>query len=94
MDGIPALDLWDLVVEVLHPSKNQPVRGDLLRDEAQRKHTNTKTKKHINRDNVELFNVDHVTANEKLSHFGALLFIFEDNEAVINMVIKKAEVRR
>ena len=23
MDGIPALDLWDLVVEVLHSSSNQ-----------------------------------------------------------------------
>ena len=24
MDGIPALDLWDLVAEVLHSSSNQP----------------------------------------------------------------------
>ena len=24
MDGIPALDLWDLVLDVLHPSLNQP----------------------------------------------------------------------
>ena len=23
MDGIPALDLWDLVIEVLHTSSNQ-----------------------------------------------------------------------
>ena len=23
MDGIPALDLWDLVIEVLHSSSNQ-----------------------------------------------------------------------
>ena len=41
MDGIPALDLWDLVIDVLHSSENQPVQGDLLRDNAQRKRTNT-----------------------------------------------------
>ena len=27
MDGIPALDLWDLVIEVLHSSKSQPAQG-------------------------------------------------------------------
>ena len=27
MDGIPALDLWDLVVEVLHSSSNQPKKS-------------------------------------------------------------------
>ena len=37
MDGIPALDLLGLVIDVLHSSQNIPVRGDLLRDEDQRK---------------------------------------------------------
>ena len=46
MDGIPALDLWDMVTEVLHSSSNQPVQGDLLRDKDQCRYTNTKTKKH------------------------------------------------
>ena len=38
MDGIPALDLWDMVIEVLHSSSNQlkkskeNVQGNLLRD--------------------------------------------------------------
>ena len=27
MDGIPALDLWDLVIEVLHSSFNQPKKS-------------------------------------------------------------------
>ena len=36
MDGIPALDLWDLVFEVLQSSLNQPVQGNLLRDKDQR----------------------------------------------------------
>ena len=31
MDGLPALDLWDLVVEVLHSSLHQPrTQGQLL----------------------------------------------------------------
>ena len=50
MDGIPALDLWDLVTEVLHSFLNQPVQGNLLLDNAQpRKSTHTRTKKHPNR---------------------------------------------
>ena len=32
MEGIPALDLLDLVIEVLHSSLNQAVQGDLLRE--------------------------------------------------------------
>ena len=88
MDGIPALDLWDLVFEVLQSSLNQPVQGNLLRDKDQRKHTNITTKKHPNRDDLELFNVDHVTTNEKPSHFVASRYIFEDSEAVIKMIIK------
>ena len=32
MDGIPALDLWDLVIEVLHSSFNQPKKSKVLRD--------------------------------------------------------------
>ena len=29
MDGIPAFDLWELLVDVLHPSNNQPVQGPI-----------------------------------------------------------------
>ena len=55
MDGIPALDLWDVVLEVLHPSLHQPVQGNLLRDKEQtRKRTNTRREKHPDRDDLEL----------------------------------------
>ena len=37
---------------------------------------------------MNLFNVDHVITNAKPSHFGALLYIFEDTELVIKMIIK------
>ena len=81
MDGITALDLWDLVIELLHSFTNLTVSGDPWRHE-------TKTKKHVNRDDVELFNENHVITNAEPSHFEALLYIFEDNEAVIKMIIK------
>ena len=37
---------------------------------------------------LELFNVDCVSSNVKSSQFGAMLYILEDNEAVIKMILK------
>ena len=67
MDGIPALDVWDLVIEVLHSSLNHPsIQGNLCDNEQTRKRTNTRTKKHPNQDDL---NVDHDTTNANISHF-------------------------
>ena len=63
--------------------------GSLLRDKDRRKNTNTKPKKHPNRDDLESVNVDHCTANAKPSHFGALLYTFWEQEEVITMIIIK-----
>ena len=80
---------WDLAIDVLHSSKNLPLLGDpVARRYPKEKHTDTRTKKHINRDDVELFNVDYCTTNAKPSHFGAWLHMFEDTEAAIKMIIK------
>ena len=87
MDGIRALDIWDLIILVLHLSFNQTVYGNLCDNEQSGKRSNASTKKHPNRD-LRLTNVDHVTSNAKLSHSGALLYIFESDEAVIKMIIK------
>ena len=85
----PALDFWDLVIEVLHSSLNQPrARRKLCCNEQSGKRSNARTKEHPNRDDLRLTNVDHVTSDAKLSHFGALLHVFEENEAVITMIIK------
>ena len=84
-----SLSLWSLVIEVFHSSSNQSkkpkekVQGDMLR-----KHTNIQTKNPIQHDDLELCNVDYFSANEKSSQFGAMLYIFEDKEAVIKMTIK------
>ena len=43
---LPALDLWDLVIEVLHSSSNQPVQGKLCDNEQSRRthqHQNEET---------------------------------------------------
>ena len=55
MDGIPALDLWDLVIEVFHSSPKQ-ILGNLLRDTPSNKHTQNKTKVPT----LELCNIDCV----------------------------------
>ena len=40
---------------------------------------------------LDLSNVDHVSSNMRSSRFGAVLYVFEDNEAVILMIIKRQE---
>ena len=89
MDGIPALDLWDLVIEVLHSSSIQPrERGNLLRDEHSEKRSYARTKKHSNPlEDLGWTHVDYVTSNAKLSRFDAFLYLSEDNAAVIQMII-------
>ena len=94
MDGIPVLDLWDLAVEVFHSSPNQfnntkdQVRGNSSRNTTSNKHTQDQTKVPTKHDNFDLGNVGHVSSKAKSSRFGAMLDIFEDNEAVIKMIIK------
>ena len=75
LDGIPALDLWDLIVSLLgnaiqtHERPGRPV----VTDKNQRSQGMT---------NV-LNNIDCVPSNVQSSHQEALLYVFEDNEAVI-----------
>ena len=86
LDGIPALDLWDLIVLVFgnttqnHDRTGQPVVG---RD------TSHEPSKQSRRMFNVLNNVDRVPSNVQFSHQEALLYVFEDNEAVIKMIIKR-----
>ena len=81
MDGKPALDLWDLIVNVLHGNTNQSkqVQGNL---------STSPTRKKIPGKIDDLNNVDFVSSNANISREEAVLYIFEDNEAVIKMIIK------
>ena len=95
MDGIPALDLWDLVIEVFHSSPNHTNRTKDVREPRRNlsanPQPNTRKQIPITNTNLDLSNVDHVPSSG--THFGssAMLYVFEDNEAVIKMIIKRQE---
>ena len=80
LDGIPALDLWDLIVSVFGNTIQTPERQGrpVVNDKNQRSQGMTNVLNHI----------DWVPSNVQCSHQEALLYVFEDNEAVIKMIIK------
>ena len=87
MDNIPALDLWDVVIEVLHSSNI--TKSSTKRAAGNSFHMpNTKSKKKGNQNVDQLSNPDHVTTNASSSQCEAQLCIFEDNEAVVKIIIK------
>ena len=92
MRCVPAIDLWDLIVSALHGNTNQSnkARRDLCpnqREVRSTPHTIHKRKQSRRVFNV-LDNVDFIPSNVNSSHQEALLYVFEDNDAVIKMIIK------
>ena len=92
LDGISALDLWDLIVAVLHRNtcQSNQARGDLCTNQREVRsvpHTLQKRKKSHGMIN-DLDNVDFISSNVNSSRQEALLYVFEDNEAVIKMIKK------
>ena len=91
LDGIPALDLWDLIVAVLgSTNQSHKERGDPLMNKREVRSTphTIPTRKQSQRVTNDLDNVDSIPSNVNSSHQEALLYVFEDNEAVIKMIIK------
>ena len=90
LDGIPALDLWDLIVAVLHGNTYQSnqERRDPYTNLVRVNPHKSPTRKKIHGKIDDLDNVDFVSSNLHSSCEEALLYIFEDNEAVIKMIIK------
>ena len=86
MDGIPVLDLWDLVIEVFHSSpkqikksNDQEPQGNLSRNTTLHM-KNQELNKHAG---LDLSDVDHVSSNMRPSlNLKLCFFVFEDNEAV------------
>ena len=77
LDGLPALELWDLICffgNIPHVSDRagQPIKG--------------KNKSHNKIDVVK--DIDLVPSNVQSASREALLYVFEDNEAVIKMIMK------
>ena len=90
LDGISALDLWDLIDAVLgNTNQNRTEQGDLLKNKREVRspphtiHKRKQSQRVINdSDNVDFF---HSKVNS--SRQEALFYVFEDNEAVIKMII-------
>ena len=80
MDGIPALDLWDLVFGRVAFFSNQTekseenVQGNLLQDTPSRKHTKNQVKTPIKHNDLELCDFDCNSSNVMSSQFGAMLY--------------------
>ena len=91
LDGIPALDLWDLIVAVLgNTNQSHKEQWDLLmnkREVRSTPHTLQKRRKSHGM-NDDLDNVDFIPSNVTFSRQEALLYVFEDNEAVIKMIFE------
>ena len=92
MDGIPALDLWDFVIEVFRSSPNQTNITKDVRESRGNLSANTqpnmRTQTPNTNTNLDLTNIDHVPSSGTHPGSNAMLYVFEDNEAVINMVIE------
>ena len=81
LDGLPALELWDLIVSVFGSVSHISDRsGQPVNDV----HKHYKSQRRIN----VMENIDSVPSNVQSSRQEALLYVFEDNEAVIKMIIK------
>ena len=82
MDGLLALELWDLIVSVLgYTSRVSDRSGKPESDD--HKHHKSHNKIDVMRD------IDAVPSNVQSARQEALLYVFEDNEAVIKMIIKR-----
>ena len=81
LDGLPALELWDQIVSVLgNVSRVSDRSGKPESDD--HKHHKSHNKIDVTRD------IDAVPSNVQSARQEALLYVFEDNEAVIKMIIK------
>ena len=81
LDGLPALELWDLIVSVLGNVSRVSDRSEKPESDDHKHH---KSQKKI--DVME--DIDAVPSNVQSARQEALLYVFEDDEAVIKMIIK------
>ena len=80
LDGLPALELWDLIFSILGNVSRVSGRSGQPDIDVHKHH---KSQKKIN----VMENIDSVPSNVQSSRQEALLYVFEDNEAVIKMII-------
>ena len=80
LDGLPALELWDLIVSVLGNSSHISDRtGKLVNGED----------KHESRTGIDVVrDIDSVTSNVQSARQEALLYVFYSNESLIKLISK------
>ena len=92
MDGIPALELNNLVIEVFHSSPNQINKTKDVREPrwnlSATHQSNMRKPVPTTNTNPDLTNIDHVPSSGTHSGSNAMLYVFEDNDAEIKMIIK------
>ena len=76
LDGLLALELWDLIVSVSGSVSQISDRTGQPVDDVNKHHKSQKRE-----------NIDSVPSNVQSSRQEALLYVLEDNEAVIKMII-------
>ena len=81
LDGLPALELWDLIVSVLGNVSRVSNRSGQPDSDVHKHH---KSQKKID----VMQDIDSVPSNVQSARQEALLYVFEDNEAVIKMSLK------
>ena len=82
LDGLPALELWDLIVSVLgNVSRVSDNPGRPVIDA----HKRQKSQSRID----VMKDTDLVPSNVQSANHEALLYVFEDNEPVIKMIMKR-----
>ena len=81
LDGLPALELWDLIVSVLGNVSRVSDRSGKPESDVHKHH-----KSHKKIDVMK--DIDSVPSNVQSARQEAFLYISEDNEAVIKMIIK------
>ena len=81
LDGLPALELWDLIVSVFG-NVSRVSDGSGKPESDVHKHHKPHKKIDVMKD------IDSVPSNVQSASQEALLYVFEDNEAVIKMIIK------
>ena len=81
LDGLPALELWDLIVSVLGNASRVSDRSGQPESDDHKHH-----KSHNKIDVMK--HIDAVPSNVQSARQEALLYVCEDNEAVIKMIIK------
>ena len=75
LDGLLALELWDLIVSRVSDRSGQP--------------DNDVHKRHKSQKKIDVMkDIDAVPSNVQSARQEALLYVFEDNEAVIKMLMK------